>query len=326
MIDAITPMARQASGKDEPERPLARVVRIDRVERGDAEDDRGDERDLVALEEVGSHAGAVTDVVAHVVGDRGRVAGVVLGDAGFDLAHEVGADVGRLREDAAAYSEEQREQRATEAEPDEDRRRRVLKDHDDDRRAEQAEADREHAGDATGAERDLQRGGHRPGLRGGRSTDVAPRRERHPDEAGEARHEAAEDERERAVQPGLAERQRVRLVRLHHRNRREKHDHGERDQDEHDRLELPVEVRAGALLDRLRDLLHLRRPRVFGEHEPREGEADDDGEQRRQRAGDEDRPLAARQRELLVAALGGEDVRHEVPSLCGRARLAAQSG
>src|SRR3712207_8432714 len=44
-------------------------------------------------------------VVADVVGDRGGVAGVVLGDALLDLADEVGADVGRLGEDAARSEE-----------------------------------------------------------------------------------------------------------------------------------------------------------------------------------------------------------------------------
>ena len=99
-------------------------VGADRLEGGHAEDDRGDEGDLVGLEQVGGHAGAVADVVAHVVGDGGRVAGVVLGDAGLDLAHEVGADVGRLGEDAAADPEEQGEQRAAEAEADQDGRAR----------------------------------------------------------------------------------------------------------------------------------------------------------------------------------------------------------
>ena len=121
------------------------------------EDDRRDEGDLVALEQVGGHAGAVTDVVAHVVGDGGGVAGVVLGDALLDLAHEVGADVGGLGEDAATHPHEQGDERAAEAEADEDRRGGVLEDHDDDRGAEQAEADREHAGHAAGAERHLER-------------------------------------------------------------------------------------------------------------------------------------------------------------------------
>ena len=91
----------------EREHQTERRVGADGGERRDAEDDRGDEGDLVRLEEVGGHTGAVADVVADVVGDRGRVAGVVLGDAGFDLADEVGADVGRLGEDAATDAQEQ---------------------------------------------------------------------------------------------------------------------------------------------------------------------------------------------------------------------------
>ena len=144
-----------------PEARFCRVLGVDRVEGGDTEDDRGDQGDLVALEQVGGHAGAVADVVAHVVGDRGRVAGVVFGDAGLDLADEVGADVGRLGEDAATDAQEQRQERAAEAEADEDGRCRVLEDRDDDRGAEQAQPHGEHAGDAAGAEGDLQGRWHR---------------------------------------------------------------------------------------------------------------------------------------------------------------------
>ena len=70
----------------------------------------------IGLEQVGGHTGAVTHVVAHVVGDDRRVAGVVLGDSGFDLAHQVGADVGALGEDAAAQTGEDGDQAAAEAE------------------------------------------------------------------------------------------------------------------------------------------------------------------------------------------------------------------
>ena len=73
----------------------------------------------VGLEQVGGHAGAVADVVADVVGDGRRVARIVLGDAGFDLADEVAADVGALGEDAAAETGEDRDQRGAEAERDE---------------------------------------------------------------------------------------------------------------------------------------------------------------------------------------------------------------
>ena len=77
--------------------------------------DRGDG---VGLEQVGRHAGAVADVVTDVVGDDRRVARVVLGDTGLDLADQVGADVGGLGEDAAAETCEDRDQRASEGQTD----------------------------------------------------------------------------------------------------------------------------------------------------------------------------------------------------------------
>ena len=61
----------------------------------------------IGLEEVGAHAGHVAHVIAHVVGDGGGVAGVVLGDTGFHLTHQVGAHVGGLGVDAAAHTGEQ---------------------------------------------------------------------------------------------------------------------------------------------------------------------------------------------------------------------------
>ena len=85
----------------------------------DPEQHHRDRGDRVRLEEVGRHARAVADVVADVVGDHGRVARVVLGDAGLDLPDEVGADVGGLRVDAAAESREHGDERAAEREPDE---------------------------------------------------------------------------------------------------------------------------------------------------------------------------------------------------------------
>ena len=127
------------------------------AERGLAEDECGDQRDGVRLEEVGGHAGAVADVVADVVGDRRGVAGVVLGDALLDLADQVRADVGGLGEDAAADTHEHGEHGRAEAEALEDVGRVLLVDEDDRSRAEQAEADREHAGHAAGAEGDAHR-------------------------------------------------------------------------------------------------------------------------------------------------------------------------
>ena len=96
------------------------------VQQQPAEQHGGDDRDRVGLEQVRGHAGAVADVVADVVGDHGGVARVILGNAGFDLADEVGADVGALGEDAAAEAREDRDQRAAEGQADQrvQRRRR----------------------------------------------------------------------------------------------------------------------------------------------------------------------------------------------------------
>ena len=63
---------------------------------------RRDKGHRVRFKKVSGHTGAVTDVVAHVIGDHGGVTRVVFGNAGFHLAHKVSADVGALREDAAA--------------------------------------------------------------------------------------------------------------------------------------------------------------------------------------------------------------------------------
>ena len=153
------------------------------VEGGDAEDDRRHEGDAEALEQVGGHAGAVADVVAHVVGDGGRVAGVVLGDAGLDLADQVGADVGGLGEDAAADPQEQGQQRATEAEADEDGGRGVLEQEDDHGGAEQAEAGGGQADDAAGAEGDHEGGGEVAADGGGGGAHVASGGQPHAEEA-----------------------------------------------------------------------------------------------------------------------------------------------
>src|SRR6202044_1813609 len=85
-------------------------------ERDLAEQQRGDQHDRVGLEKVGGHAGAVTDVVTHVVRDGGGVAGVVFRDALLDLANQVGAHVGGLGEDTAADTHEHGEQGGAEAE------------------------------------------------------------------------------------------------------------------------------------------------------------------------------------------------------------------
>ena len=190
MTAVTTPMAGTISGKTMPLKPNA----------AEPEDQGGDEGHGVGLEQVGGHAGAVTDVVAHVVGDGGGVARVVLGDVVLDLADEVGADVGSLGEDAAADPHEHREQGSPEAEALEHLGGVLVVDEHDDGGTEQAQPDGEHAGDATGTERDAQRALRALVVRGRRHPDVAAHREAHAGEAGQ-RGEAGADQEEQRPAP-----------------------------------------------------------------------------------------------------------------------------
>ena len=74
-----------------------------------AERDCRDKRADIALKEIGSHAGDVADVIAHVVGDNRRISGVILGNARFDLADKVGSHVGGLGVNAAAHTGKERD-------------------------------------------------------------------------------------------------------------------------------------------------------------------------------------------------------------------------
>jgi hypothetical protein len=138
----------------------------DLLERQHAEQHHGDGGDRVCLEQVRCHARAVADVVAHVVGDHRRVAGIVLRDARLDLADEVGSHVGGLREDAAAEAGEDGDQRAAEAEADQrvDRVALVGARHDQDPvvagHTEQRQARYQKAGDGPALERHLERPRH----------------------------------------------------------------------------------------------------------------------------------------------------------------------
>ena len=198
----------------------------------------------VGLEEVRRHAGAVADVVADVVGDHRRVARIILGDPGLDLADQVGADVGCLGEDAAAEPGEDRDQRAPEAEADE----RVdgllvgvVGEHQDPEvagDAEQGEADDQQAGDRAALEGDVER---RRDAAAGRLGDagVGADRQVHADEPGRAGERSADHESD----PGgdvLEDRDQDR----------------ERDRDDRDDHVLAVQVGLRALLDGARDLLH----------------------------------------------------------------------
>src|SRR6185437_16384972 len=107
--------------------------------------------------QVGGHAGAVADVVAHVVGDGGGVARVVFRDAGLDLADQVTTHVGGFGEDAAAYPHEHGQQRGAESESFQHAWRVPGVDQHHQRGAEQSQPNGSHADYTTGPERDPHR-------------------------------------------------------------------------------------------------------------------------------------------------------------------------
>ena len=232
----------------------------------------GADGDDIGLEQVGRHAGAVTDIVADIVGDHRRVAGIVLGDPGFHLAHEVGTDIGALGEDAAAQAREDRDQRRAEAERHESVDHRAVgerKSHDLREEGEiaryrkKSEAGDQHAGHGAGAKGDRQTA-LQAVARAFRGAHIGAHRDQHADIAGRARENGAEHEADRC--PALQEEEEQR--------RDDDTDHG-------DGAILAVEISAGSYLNMAGDFLHAFGPRTRGQHRPGCPDAIEDGEQPR---------------------------------------------
>jgi hypothetical protein len=217
----------------------------------------GDDGHRIGLEQVGGHAGAVADIVADIVGDRGRIARIIFRNAGFDLADEVAADVGALGEDTAAETGEDRDQRSAEAERHEsvdhftvvaeishraDQRRKVNRD------TEQGEAGNQHAGDSAGLEGDIETGGQAV-RRGLRRTHIGAHRNMHADETRDTRKHGADQE----AQGGDARKQPP-----------GQHEHN--DADNGDRRILAGQISLRAFANRSGNLLHARIALIGGEH------------------------------------------------------------
>ena len=171
--------------------------------------------------------------------------GIVLGDAGLDLAHDVGAHVGALGEDAAAEAGEDGDQGAAEAEADQ-RVHRLLRLHVEPRgedavvarHAQQGEAGDEHPGDGAAAEGDVERRAEPAARRLGHA-GVGADGDVHADEAGRRRSEAADEEADRHLD-------------VLQRDERDEED----DADDGDGPVLAAQVRRGSLLDRRRQATH----------------------------------------------------------------------
>ncbi len=238
-----------------------------------AQQHRRDDRHRVGLEQVGGHAGAIADVVAHVVGDHRRIARIVFGNARFDLAHEIGADVGALGEDAAAQPREDRDQRAAESEADQrlDRMVQALlhqvgraAGRTDEERvepgdAEESQAHDQHAGDRAAAKRDGERG-VQAGARGFRRAHVRAHRHVHPDVARKPGEDRADREagRRRPADGRRAD------------------DHEQDHADDADRRVLAIEIGLRAGLDRGGDFAHpIVAGRLFHDPADRHDSVDD---------------------------------------------------
>ena len=242
------------------------------AERSLAEDQRRNQRDGVALEQVGGHAGAVAHVVAHVVGDRGRVARVIFGDALLDLADEVGSDIGGLSKDAATNTHEHRQQGGAESETFEHLGCVCTEEQHDQAGAEQAQAHGEHAGDTAGTERDTHRAARFAAPRSSGDSHVGAYREPHAGVASHARKDRTNQEEDRAADA---------LAARVGGQREEKEEDDDREDAEGS--ELPLEVGAGALLHGRGDALHVLGALVGRQHLAHQGEGHSEREQRHDR-------------------------------------------
>ena len=215
-------------------------------EQGGQHHRRADGHDI-GLEQIGGHAGAVADIVADVVGDHRRVAGIVLRNTGLDLADEVGADVRRLGEDAAAQTREDGDERGAERQGDQrvnDRaviRRAALnanKNVEEHRDRQQRQTRHQHAGDGAGAEgRGEAALQARAGGFGG--ADVGAHRDVHADIAGHARQDGSGHEANGGDW-----------------SQEEEDEHGDDHADDADGGVLPAEIGLRALLDGGGDVDH----------------------------------------------------------------------
>ena len=202
-----------------------------------SQEQSGEDRAHIGFEQVRAHAGHVAHVVAHVVADDGGVAGVILGDAGLHLAHQVGAHVSGLGIDAAAHTGKQSDGGSAQGEAGDD----IVvppEDQIEDGQPQRAQTDHAQPQHRAAGKGDVQRGGHALfGALGG--ADVG---------AGGAHHAAeARQDREQSTHKEADGRGQVQ-----HDEQDHEHDGGK---DSHHHI-LALEVSHGALVDEARDLTH----------------------------------------------------------------------
>ena len=280
------------------------------------EQDEGDQRDAgdaVGLETVGRGADRVARIVAGAVGDHAGVTGVVLPDLEDDF-HEVGADVGDLREDAAGDTQRRRAERFADREADEAGAREVARNVEQDREHDhQLDRDQHEADRHAGAQRNLV-GGERLAAEageGGARVREGVHANAEPGHAVAARDtDEAEEEDDK-----YAER-RHRFV-LDEEPEVQNDDRADEDLQDQDELALGDEVLLAGLVDEVRNLEHrlvdrqvLQRA-VFGETEEQAEGANDKapGQDRVAgcRAAEEERCVEGRKLEAGFAGEGRVD-------------------
>ena len=157
-----------------------------------------DEADRIGLEDIGSHAGAVTNIVTNVVCNGCGIARVIFVEVLLDFAHEIGADIGRLGVDASPETGKDTDEAGPEGEADEGIYGLLdpMETHSDDIKAtdgEQSEADHEETGHCAAAECHAQ--GGLAVLQSPRSsTDIGHDGDTHADVTGGERTDSAEKE------------------------------------------------------------------------------------------------------------------------------------
>ena len=255
---------------------------------------RRHDRPCIGLEQVCTHAGHVAHVVAHRVGDGCGVAGIVLGDAGFYLAHEVAAHVGRFGVDAAADAGEQRDRAGTQ--PKGSHHLEGLVDAEPlhpqqvvERNAQQRQTGHSEAHDGPAFERQRQRLGGAHAGRLGRA-GVCRGGDAHADEARNRREHRSHEVGEAGSRPPVD------------RHHKQQHEHGGHE-DRHP-LVLPAQERHGALADGCADLTHQIVALVGPQHHLGEVVR----QQQRQRRGNQGQVRNSSHRDLTVSrrALGIE--------------------
>src|SRR5450432_1828231 len=269
------------------------------------EGDERDARDAVGLEAVGGGAHGVTGVVARAVGDDARVARVVLLDVEDDL-HEIRADVGDLREDAARDAQRGGAQRLADREADEARARVITRQEEQDaQHHEQLDADEQHADAHARLERDGVAG---IGLAAEAREGRARVRERVDADAEPGDAVAARDADEAEEQDdGHLERLEVAQDAEVDRD-----DGADEDLEQEDELALRDEVRLAGLVDELRDLEHGLVDRHAAQL-PKDYEAEDEAEQAHDEAAREQRAARQAAQEAHLAEVRQDQARLAAP-------------